>query len=199
MTASFAPFFVLMGMISVPVRHRFSVDDLLLMEESGVFTPDQRIELIDGEIIDMSSVNQPHAACVRKLIRFFQQHLPIDRYTLDAQNPLQLTEHTLPQPDLIIAYDHPELLDEDHIQPADVALLIEVSDATYAYDRKKKYAQYALAGIPVYWIVNLNQRQVEVYTQPSNDQYLKAEIYQKPFEVVESLSIPPNDIFPKNG
>ncbi len=71
------------------------------MEDSGIFTPDQRVELIDGEIIDMLPINQPHAACVRKLIRFFQQHLPLDQYILDAQNPLQLTKHTLPQPDQI--------------------------------------------------------------------------------------------------
>lgn len=90
-----------MDMIAAPVRHRFSVNDLLLMEDSGIFTPDQRVELIDGEIIDMLPINQPHAACVRKLIRFFQQHLPLDQYILDAQNPLQLTKHTLPQPDQI--------------------------------------------------------------------------------------------------
>jgi Uma2 family endonuclease len=186
-------------MISVPVRHRFSVDDLLLMEESGVFPPGQRIELIDGEIIDMSPINQPHAACVRKLIRFFQQHLQLDQYILDAQNPLQLTEHTLPQPDLIIAHYRPELLNEEHIQPADVALLIEVSDATYAYDRNGKYAQYAAAGIPIYWIVNLNQRQVEVYSQPSGDQYQNAEVYQSEFEVLENLTIVPDDIFPKQS
>ncbi len=184
-------------MITVPVRHRFSVDDLLLMEANGLFTPDQRIELINGEIIDMSPINQPHAACVRKLIRFFQHHLLLDQYILDAQNPLQLTEQSLPQSDLIIAHYRSELLSEEHIQPTDVALLIEVSDATYAYDRNKKYAQYATAGIPIYWIVNLNQRQVEVYSQPSGDQYLKTEVHQTGFAVLENLIISPEDIFPK--
>ncbi|WKN40756.1 Uma2 family endonuclease [Tunicatimonas pelagia] len=186
-------------MIPVPVRHRFSVDDLLLMEESGVLSPDQRIELIDGEIIDISPINQPHAACVRKLIRFFQQHLPLDQYILDAQNPLQLTEHTLPQPDLIIAHYRSELLTEEHIQPTDVTLLIEVSDATYSYDRNKKYAQYASAGIPIYWIVNLNKQRVEVYSQPEGNQYLREEIHQKAFNVLEGITISPSDIFPKKG
>lgn len=183
-------------MISHPIRHRFSVDDLLLLEKSGVFAPDQRIELIDGEIIDMSPINQPHAACVRKLIRFCQQNLPLDSYILDAQNPLQLNEHTLPQPDLIIAHYRSELLADEHIRPRDVALLIEVSDSTYRYDQTVKLAQYAEAGIPSYWIVNLNQQQIEVYTQPSNDHYLHHEIHNQAVEMLEGIIISPDDILP---
>lgn len=88
-------------------------------------------------------------------------------------------------------------MDKEHIQPADVALLIEVSDATYPYDRNKKYTQYATAGIPVYWIVNLNRRQVEVYSQPDGDQYQKAEVHRESYEFLDSLTISPDDIFPK--
>lgn len=184
-------------MISHPIRHRFSVDDLLLLEKSGVFAPDQRIELMDGEIIDMSPINQPHTACLLKLSRFFSQHFPLEEYIISQQNPIELSNRSLPQPDLVIAHYRPELLEEDRITPTDIVLLLEISDSTYRYDQTVKLAQYAAANIPVYWIVNLNQRQVEVYTQPSNDQYLKAEIHQSSFEVLENITISLDDIFPK--
>ncbi|MEM9833125.1 MAG: Uma2 family endonuclease [Bacteroidota bacterium] len=186
-------------MISVPVRHRFSVNDLLLMEASGVFTPDQRIELIDGEIIDMSPINQPHTACLLKLSRFFSQHFSLEKYIISQQNPIELSKQSLPQPDLVIANFRPELLEGERITSSDIILLVEISDSTYSYDRNKKYAQYATAGIPVYWIINLNQRQVEVYSQPSGDQYQKAEIHKESFEILENLTISPSDVFPKNS
>jgi len=192
-------FFRFMGMISVPVRHRFSVDDLLLMEESGVLTPDQRIELIDGEIIDMSPINQPHIACLLKLSRFLTQNFSSDQYIISQQNPIELSKQSLPQPDLVVANFRPELLEEERITATDIVLLVEISDSTYSYDRNRKYAQYASAGILVYWIVNLTKRQVEVYSQPDGNQYLRAEIHQQPFKFLEDLTISPSDIFPKKN
>ncbi|MEO0330103.1 MAG: Uma2 family endonuclease [Bacteroidota bacterium] len=184
-------------MISTPVRHRFSVNDLLLMEDSGIFTPDQRVELIDGEIIDMSPINQPYAACLLKLSRFFSQHFPLEKYIISQQNPIELSKQSLSQPDLVIADFRPELLEGERIIPSDIVLLVEISDSTYSYDRNKKYTQYAMAGIPVYWIVNLNQQQVEVYSQPDGDQYQKAEVHRESYEFLDSLTISPDDIFPK--
>ncbi|MEM8965902.1 MAG: Uma2 family endonuclease [Bacteroidota bacterium] len=186
-----------MDMIAAPVRHRFSVNDLLLMEDSGIFTPDQRVELIDGEIIDMSPINQPHAACLLKLSRFFSQHFPLEKYIISQQNPIELSKQSLPQPDLVIADFRPELLEGERIIPSDIVLLVEIFDSTYSYDRNKKYTQYAMAGIPVYWIVNLNQQQVEVYSQPDGDQYQKAEVHRESYEFLDSLTISPDDIFPK--
>lgn len=177
-----------------PIKHKFTIDELYRMQEA--FAPDQCIELIEGDIIDMSPINAPHAICMRKLIRFFQQNLPLKDYVLDFQDPVLLSKHSLLQPDVVIAHYRPELLENTHIQAADIALLIEISDTTYQYDLHVKLPLYAAANIPVYWIVNLNQKQVEVYTQPQGNQYAHSQIYQETFEALPGMSIHLHDIFP---
>lgn len=168
-------------MIDAPTRHKFSVSSLLLMEQTGVFSSDQRVELVDGEVIDMSPIHPPHATCVRKLLRLFQQHLSLDDFMIDAQNPVQLSDSSLPQPDVIIASYRDELLRVGHWQAGDIRLLVEVSDSTYQYDRTKKYHAYAEAGIPEYWIANLRGQKMEVYTQPVGNIYQSSETHQTAF------------------
>ena len=168
-------------MIAVPSRHKFSVDSLLLMEKSGVFPADQRIELLNGEIIDMSPINPPHATCLRKLLHTFREHLPAKDYIIDLQSPLRLSDDSLPQPDLVVANYQPELFQLGHLQGKDVRLVIEVADSTYHYDRYTKFKAYASTGIIEYWIVNLKKSQLEVYTSPIGEAYTQTRLYKEAF------------------
>jgi Uma2 family endonuclease len=163
-----------MGMFDTPTKHKFTVASLVLMEEAGILPPDHRTELLNGELIDMSPIKAPHAYCVTQLTRFFYQHLSANEYLISVQNPVQLSEYALPQPDVVVAHYRAKGYFDRHIQPSDVALLVEVADSTYRYDRHTKLSEYAAAGVPEYWIVNINERQLEVYTQPEGNYYKQA-------------------------
>ncbi|WPP53441.1 Uma2 family endonuclease [Catalinimonas niigatensis] len=114
----------------------------------------------------------------------------------DVQNPLLLSGHSLVQPDLVVSHLRAGLLENEHIQGEDVALLIEVSDSSYRYDREDKYKLYVSAGIPVYVIVNLNQRKAEIYTQPEGNGYQQEETTDVSFTAL-ALEIRLSDILPK--
>ncbi|MGB3780996.1 MAG: Uma2 family endonuclease [Tunicatimonas sp.] len=182
--------------MNTATKHRFTVDDVYLMVDHGILPPDQRIELINGEIIDMSPINPPHASSVTKLDRFFSRQLLQDEYIVRVQNPVLLSDHSLPEADLAIAHYREALLEDEHPQASDIAILIEVADTTYRSDRNTKAPLYAAEGVPVYWIVNLNKQQVEVYTHPKEGEYTQVQIHQNAFEVL-GFTITPRDIFPK--
>ncbi len=182
--------------MSTLTKHRFTVDDVYLMVDHGILLSDQRIELINGEIIDMSPINLPHANSVTKLDRFFSKHLSQDDYIIRVQNPILLSDYSLPEPDLVIAYYREALLEDEHTRPNDVVLLIEVADTTYRSDRDTKAPLYAAEGVPAYWIVNLNKRQVEVHTHPKEGKYTQVQIHQDAFNVLGAI-ITPLDIFPR--
>lgn len=168
-------------MTDTPTKYKFTVASLLLMEEVGIFPPDHRTELLNGEITDMSPINAPHAYSVSVLNRFFSRELSPDTYFVSVQNPLQLSDHALPQPDLLVAHHRPPPAGAQHIQASEVVVLVEVADSSYRYDRHTKLPEYAAAGVPEYWIVNIAERQIEVYTQPEADYYQQAVIRKRPF------------------
>ena len=182
--------------MSTATRHRFTVDDVYAMVDHGILSSEQRIELINGEIIDMSPINLLHANSVTKLDRFFSKHLLQDEYIIRVQNPVLLSDYSLPEPDIVVARYRESLLEDEHTRPQDIVLLIEVVDTTYRSDKRTKAPLYAAEGVPVYWIVNLNERLVEVYAQPEGDKYTQAHVYQGDFEVM-GATITPHDIFPK--
>lgn len=159
----------------------------------------QRIELLNGEIIDMRRdaahpLNPPHANCVRKLLRVFQAHLSSENYVIDSQNPLQLSDKSLLQPDLVILPYGKELLRAGHLQGLYVMLLIEVSDSTYDYDRHTKFKAYAKTGIPEYWIIHLKESQIEVYTEPTDETYTQHKVYKKAFRTSLGFSLDLDDL-----
>ena len=182
--------------MNTATRHRFTVDDVYSMVDHGILSPEQRVELINGEIIDMSPINLPHANSVTKLDRFFSKHLPQDEYIIRVQNPLLLSDYSLPEPDIVVARYRESLLEDEHTRPQDTILLIEVADTTYRSDKNTKAPLYAAEGVPVYWIVNLNEQQVEVYSHPEGDAYTQTNVYRDDFKVM-GFTITPHDIFPK--
>lgn len=152
------------------VRRRFTVDEYLRMAEVGLLAEDDRVELIRGEIIEMSPINVAHALCVNRLNTLLSAKLA-GRATISVQNPIYLDQRTLPQPDLAVWKLPSEEFHDRFAGPAEVLLLIEVADSSVTYDRRLKAALYAQAGIVEYWIVNLPERQIEVYREPQAGDY----------------------------
>lgn len=140
------------------------------MAETGVLRPDARVELLNGEIIDMSPIGPFHGGVVARLTRMFT-HAARGRFHVSPQNPLRLDDHSEPEPDVILAKPRSDDYTRRHPAPDDVFLLIEVADSSLDQDRDQKLPAYGRAGIPEVWIVNLNELTVEVYREPHFEGY----------------------------
>jgi Uma2 family endonuclease len=153
-------------------RRRFTVHDYHRMGEAGILHEDDRVELIEGQIVEMAAIGTRHFTCVNHLNRLLVRGVG-DAAIVSVQNPVRLDEHTEPQPDLTVlrVRDYRESLPV----PEDVLLLIEVSDTTLAYDRGVKLPLYARAGIREVWIVDLVGEVIERHTDPSEDGYRHTE------------------------
>ncbi len=136
------------------------------MGESGVLKPDARVELLDGEIIDMAPIGNFHCGSVNRLVRIFVKLLAQNRCVISPQNSLALDEHSEPQPDLMLLKPEPDDYTTHLATPDDVFLLIEVSDTTIKYDRNQKLPAYGKAGIREVWILNLPEQVLEIYREP---------------------------------
>jgi len=134
------------------------------MFDAGLFR-DERVELLDGEIIAMSPNNPPHASTVAKISNLLIPLL-VRTYSLRAQLPIRLDPISEPEPDFTVCVLDPDGYLGGHPTPEQILLLIEVADSSLAFDRKRKRAAYARAGIAEYWIVNVPDRIVEVSQRP---------------------------------
>ena len=159
-------------------RYRFSVADYHRMAELQFFPTGQRIELLNGEIVEMSPINSKHAYAVDQLTEWLILHLH-DRAWVRVQNPISLDDFSEPEPDLTVAKRREGHYKNAHPRPDDILFLIEVSDSSLAKDRQVKLPLYAAAGIAETWIVNLEEACVEVYTEPSADGYAKTQVFRK--------------------
>jgi len=152
-------------------RRRFTVDEYHRMADAGILTDDDRVELINGEVIAMSPIGPAHMQCVLRLTRLFHRHLDrAERSDLfvSVQNPLRLNAHSEPEPDLALLQLSGEL---EAIPGPDAAkLVVEVADTTLAYDRAQA-KRYAQAGVPETWIVAVAEKAVEVYRTPTDEGY----------------------------
>ncbi|HYV28503.1 MAG TPA: Uma2 family endonuclease [Candidatus Eisenbacteria bacterium] len=159
----------------VETQHRFSVEDYHRMTETGVLKPDVRVELLDGQIIDMEPIGPFHGGSVNRLNRLFNK-LSRDRWLVTAQNPVHLNEYSEPQPDLMLVKPEPGDYTTRHPRPEDVFLLIEVAQTSLDYDRGRKLAAYGRAGIAEVWIVNLGDRTIEIYREPHYTGYSSTKV-----------------------
>jgi Uma2 family endonuclease len=147
--------------------YRFTVAEYERMSE---VLDDPRVELIDGYVVTKRPKKPPHIWTVRTILKALD-FLPEDRWTCRKEDPVRISDFDEPEPDIAVLRG-PEDLYEDRIPEAkDVALLVEVAESTLDRDRGEKRNAYAKGGVPVYWIVNLVDRQIEVYTQPSPSGY----------------------------
>lgn len=140
------------------------------MAETGVLKPDARVELLNGQIIDMSPIGPFHGGVVKRLNDLFTRAAQ-DRWLVVVQDPVRLDDHSEPEPDLMLVRRSPDFYTSRHPQPEDVLLLIEVADTSLDIDRKEKLPAYGHAGIPEVWIVNLNNGTVEVHREPHFNGY----------------------------
>jgi len=154
-------------------RRRFTVDEYHRMAEAGILHEDDRVELIEGEILEMAPIGGRHAACVNDSAKLFILRVG-DRAVVSIQNPVRLTSGSEPEPDLMLLRPPSDRYRERLPDAADVLLVIEVSDTTLPYDRGTKLPLYAAAGIPEVWIFDLERRRVLVHRHPDGDLYREA-------------------------
>ena len=159
-------------------RLKFTTEQYHQMGESGILTPRDRVELIEGEIVQMSPIGRKHAACVDTLMELFVMTLS-SKARVRAQNPIQLGDFSEPEPDFAILRKRADIYLEGHPKPQDILALVEVSDSTIDYDRAEKAPLYARAGIQELWIVDLNELTIEVYRVPAPDGYKDVRVLQK--------------------
>lgn len=145
--------------------YRLTIEQYHRIVEAGALTPDDPVEFLDGYLVAKMSKNPPHAAACRRARQVLEPWLP-PGWFVAIQDPITL-DVSEPEPDLSVIRGTNEDFENRHPTPGDVALLVEVSDTTLTRDREWKRRIYARNGIPVYWIINLVDRVLEVYTQPS--------------------------------
>jgi Uma2 family endonuclease len=146
------------------------------MGEAGIFSEDDRLELIEGELIDMAPLGNRHSTAVRKLIYRLSKTVG-DRALLDVQNPVVLDETSEPEPDLVLLRPNADFYAKSPPMPADVLLRIKVADTSLHYDRSSKIPLYARHGIPEVWLVDLAGYRVEVFREPSAEGYCEVRPY----------------------
>ena len=161
---------------------QFSVDEYHRMVETGILTPDHRVELLEGWIVNKMSQNPPHRNSVGRVARRVSKVLP-DTWTISIEGPITLSDSE-PEPDVTLARGEEEIYDDRHPGPADLGVLMEVGDSSVMTDRRYKGMLYAKARVPEFWLINLIDRKIEVYTKPRNGKFLKK------VEYLEGQSVP---------
>lgn len=153
-----------------PRRHLVTVEEYQRMGEAGVLDPEARVELIEGEIIDMPPIGTGHAYVVNELNRLLAEVVR-GKAMLAVQQAVRLGSRSQPQPDLSLAKLPANRYRHSHPQPDDLLLVIEVSDSTLAYDRNVKVPLYARHGIREMWLIDLNSWQLHCMREPQGDRY----------------------------
>jgi Uma2 family endonuclease len=167
-----------MLMSSQAARRYFTVDEYHRMGEAGILREDDRVELIEGEILKMSPVGSRHAACVKRLNEQLSKLLT-SRALIGIQDPILLNDSSEPQPDLTVLRRRDDFYATAHPNAADVLLLVEVADTSITYDREGKLPIYARSAIPEVWIVNLSAEVVETYAQPVRGSYKDSRTFRR--------------------
>ncbi|WP_017661943.1 Uma2 family endonuclease [Baaleninema simplex] len=162
-----------------PIKVRLlTVEDYHRMAEAGILHPDERVELLDGEILQMSPIGRRHAAYVLRIANQLKDELG-SRTFIDVQNPVVLNDYSEPQPDIVLLPPREDFYIETGVSASDVYLVVEVSDSTLEFDRTEKLPRYALAEIPEVWIVDTNANQLEVYRNPVEGKYQTSQILSR--------------------
>jgi Uma2 family endonuclease len=155
---------------TVPTRRRFTIHDYHRMGEAGIFHEDDRVELLDGEIVEMSPIGTRHTGGVNRLNALFTRRFG-RRAVVSVQNPIVLDDYSEPQPDLTILAARSDYYSTAHPRPADVLLAIEVSDSSVSYDRTIKLGLYARKHLRELWLIDIPGGAVDVYRRPSSSGY----------------------------
>jgi len=160
-------------------RHRLTVQDYYRMAEVGLLAPDARVELIEGEIIDMPPSGIPHAGILTRLMRLLLAAAGT-RVTVRMQLPLRLDDYSEPEPDFAVLRWREDDYTSAHPLPGDTLLVIEVSQSSLRYDRNRKLPLYARHGIPEVWIVDLVSLRLHTFDLPQDGQYVNSSTTPRP-------------------
>ena len=174
--------------VSAPARRRFTVAEYYAMADAGILSEDDRVELLDGDVIVMPPIGDWHGGSVKLFANTFPPVLQ-GRAIIAVQDPVTLDEHSEPQPDVMLLHWRDDFYRNGHPGPADVLLLIEVADSSVEFDRTVKLAAYARAGIPEVWIAARSERRIESYTGPDAGRYAIVRYYG-PGETVSPQAFP---------
>ena len=170
-----------------PTRRRFSVDEYYAMAEAGILKQDERVELIDGDVITMSPVGNEHAASVDVGTEYLVP-LVAGRANVRVQAHLRLDENNQPEPDMMLLKRRDDFYRYQAPGADDVILLIEVSHSSLSYDRGAKLALYARFEITEVWIANIPARVVEAHTDPVDGEYTTSRVY-RPGETISPMAL----------
>jgi len=151
-------------------KRLFTADEYYRMGEVGILGPEERTELIDGEIIRMSPPGNRHIACVNRANAAFVETFG-KRAIVSVQNPLRLNIYNEPQPDIVVLQPRPDFYDSTRLAPEHTYFVLEVSGTSLAFDRKIKLARYASFGVPEVWIADLKHHLLLVFREPAGDSY----------------------------
>jgi Uma2 family endonuclease len=160
------------------VRRHFNIIEYYRMAAAGVLSERDRVELIEGEIVDMNPIGSRHAACVGRLTKSLER-LAGDRSIVWVQNPVQISDFSEPLSDVALLKRRSDFYSQANPQPPDVLLIIEVADSSVEYDRDIKIPLYAEAAIPEVWLVNLPRETIEIYARPVGDAYREIQIIKR--------------------
>ena len=178
-------------------KHFFTVDEYYLMAQGGVFAQDDRIELIEGEVIEMSPIGKRHSGCVNRLNKLLNRSVG-ERAIVSVQNPISIDEFSEPQPDLAILTPRADFYSNSHPTPADVLIVVEIADTSVDYDRGVKLPLYARAGIPEAWLIVLLKDVIEVHSEPKDGKYQRVQRLKRGKTIVSSsvagLSVKVDDV-----
>lgn len=167
-----------MSTVSVP-HYRLSVDQYHRLINSGALTPNDRVELLDGWLVEKMPQKPAHAVTIETARRVLDARIP-SNWHIREQKPIT-TSRSEPEPDLAVVRGKPHRYSKNHPTLKDIGTLIEISDTTLVYDRTFKYRIYAQERIPFYWIINLVDSQIEVYSKPKSNKtatYAEHRIYR---------------------
>lgn len=152
-------------------RHRITVEEYRRMSEAGVFDPEARLELLEGVLVEKMTKHPPHILATDLIGALLHRNVP-EGYFASMGNPITLEVlDSQPEPDAQVVRGHPRDYEGRQRGSGDVALAIEVSDSSYATDRRVKWRLYAASGIPIYWLLDLRRCVLEVHSDPSPDGY----------------------------
>lgn len=177
---------------------KFSVVDYGLMIKAGILKKEDRVELIDGDVLIMAPIGSRHAASVKRLNRLLMSRIG-DDHIVGVQDPVDLNEYTEPEPDLTVVLARPDFYAEAHPRPSDIRLVIEVADSSLAYDRNEKVPRYSQSMIPEVWLVDVEAERVTVFTEPGPLGYANESIKARGTTIrstsVGGLQVKVNEVF----
>ena len=152
------------------LRRAFTVDEYHRMVQAGILQEDDRVELLEGEILEMAPIGSRHAACVDRLNQLFSNRVR-KRAIVRVQNPIGMGERSEPQPDLTLVRPRADFYSQSHPGPGDILLVVEVAETSVEVDRDLKIPLYARAGIAEVWLVDLSGESIEVFQSASPQGY----------------------------